>query len=231
MRSAKAIFIKQLKDTLKNRMVLIQFIIFPVMAFVMTELVAKADETIPNTLFVTMFAAMFVGMAPLIMTNTAIAEDKEHKSLRFLVMAGVKPYEYLLGIGGFVLLICSLVSIVFGLIGGFAGMEFVKFVSVLIIGSIASALIGSTIGILSKNQQAATAIGTPVFMILSFSPMLANFNEIIAKVANVFYTQQVNVIVNDFSTGMVKPLLIMLVNIIVLTILFVIAYKKKGLKK
>jgi ABC-2 type transport system permease protein len=230
MRSAKAIFIKQMQDTLKNRMVLIQFIIFPVMAFIMTELVAKADASIPNSMFVTMFAAMFVGMAPLVMTNTAIAEDKEHKSLRFLVMAGVKPYEYLLGIGGFVLLICSIVSVVFGLIGGFVGMEFVKFVSVLIVGSVASALLGSTIGILSKNQQAATAIGTPVFMILAFSPMIANFNETIAKVARVFYTQQVNVIVNDFSTGMLTPFLIILANIIVLTILFVLVYKKKGLK-
>jgi len=230
VRSAKAIFIKQMKDTLKNRMVLTQFIIFPVVAFVMTELVAKADATIPNSLFVTMFAAMFVGMAPLIMTNTAIAEDKEHKSLRFLVMAGVKPYEYLLGIGGFVLLICSLVSFVFGLIGGFTGMEFVKFVSVLILGSVASALVGSTIGVLSKNQQAATAIGTPVFMVLAFTPMIANFNETIAKVANVFYTQQVNVIVNDFSTGMIKPFLIILANIVILTVLFVLVYKKKGLK-
>jgi hypothetical protein len=60
--------------------------------------------------------------------------------------------------------------------------------------------------------------------------MLANFNETIEKVANVFYTQQVNVIVNDFSTVLIKPLLIMIANIIVLTILFVIAYKKKGLK-
>jgi ABC-2 type transport system permease protein len=67
-------------------------------------------------------------------------------------------------------------------------------------------------------------------MVLAFTPMIANFNETIAKVANVFYTQQVNVIVNDFSTGMIKPFLIILANIVILTVLFVLVYKKKGLK-
>ena len=230
MRSARAIFIKQLRDTFKNRMVLVQFIVFPIMAFVMTELVAKADDTIPNSMFVTMFAAMFVGMTPLMMANAAIAEDREHKSLRFLVMAGVKPYEYLLGIGGFVLLICSIVSVVFGLIGGFEGTELMKFIAVLIIGSIASALLGFTIGILSKNQQAATALGTPMFMVLAFSPMIAQFNETVEKVASVFYTQQVNILVNDSSASVAKPFLIIAANIAVLAVLFIVVYKQKGLK-
>ena len=230
MRSAKAIFMKQARDTFKNRMVLIQFIIFPIMAFVMTELIAKADETIPNNMFVTMFAAMFIGMAPLVMTNTAIAEDKEHKSLRFLVMAGVKPYEYLLGIGGFILLASAVVSVIFGLIGDFSAMEFVKFISVLLVGSVASALLGATIGIYSNNQQAATAIGTPIFMILSFSPMIAQFNTFVASITSVFYTQQVNMLVGDFSMDITKPYLIILANIMVLLALFIWSYRKKGLR-
>jgi len=230
MRSAKAVFIKQLRDTFKNRMMLVQFIIFPIMAMIMTELVAKADSEIPDTIFVTMFAAVFVGMTPLSMTNTAIAEDREHKSLRFLVMAGVKPYEYLAGVGGLVLLICALVSVVFGLIGGFVGMQLVYFVAVLILGSIASTLLGATIGMLSKNQQAATAIGTPVFMTLSFLPMIAQFNETVEKVASVLYTQQVNILVHDFSMNSTKPFLIIMANIVILIALFALAYQKKGLK-
>jgi len=230
MRSAKAIFIRQARDVLKNRIVLIQFIIIPIMAFIMTELIAKQDDAMPNNIFVTMFAAMFSGMTPLMITNTAISEDREQKSLRFLVMAGVKPYEYLLGIGGFVLTLCSLVSAVFALIGGFKGMEFFLFTVVLIFGCAASALLGATIGILSKNQQAASAVGTPVFMVLALSPMLSVFNETIRKAAYFLYTYQVNMLVSDFSAGIVKPLLIILANIVVLIVLFVIAYKRKGLR-
>jgi ABC-type Na+ efflux pump permease subunit len=40
MRNVKAIFKKQLKDIIKNMGVLVQFIIFPAVAFAMTELVA-----------------------------------------------------------------------------------------------------------------------------------------------------------------------------------------------
>jgi len=55
-------------------------------------------------------------------------------------------------------------------------------------------------------------------------------NETIGKFAGVLYTQQINVIVNDFSTDLLKPLLIIAANIAVFTVIFVIAYKKKGVK-
>jgi hypothetical protein len=60
--------------------------------------------------------------------------------------------------------------------------------------------------------------------------MIAGFNETIEKFAGVLYTQQINVIVNDFSINLLKPLLIIAANIVVFTVLFVVAYKKKGVK-
>jgi len=230
MRSVKAIFIKQAKDMLKNTMVLVQFIIFPAVALVMTELVAKSNETIPPNMFVTMMAAIFAGMALVTTTASVIAEDIERKSLRFLVMAGVKPHEYLTGIGGFILLAGSIVSVVFGLIGDFTGLEFAKFLTVMITSTAASVMLGATIGLLSKNQQAATALGMPIAMVLGFTPMIANFNVTVEKIANVLYTQQLNVIVNDFSANFAKAMLVIGANMIILLVLFVIAYKKKGLK-
>ncbi|MDR0983644.1 MAG: ABC transporter permease [Ruminococcus sp.] len=229
MRSAKAIFNKQLRDTFKNRMVLVQFFIFPIMAFIMTELVAKSDDTIPNNIFVTMFGAMFVGMMPLMTSAVAIAEDREHKSLRFLIMAGVKPWEYLFGIAGFFLLLSSIASVIFGLIGGFKGIEFFKFLIVLIIGAVASTILGAVIGIISKNQQAATALGMPVAMVFAFCPMISEFDKTVEKVSSIFYTQQINILVNDFSVSMMKPFLIIAANVVVFAILFIIVYSKKGI--
>jgi len=230
MRSARAVFVKQARDVLRNRMVLIQFILFPIMALILTELVAKSDDEIPATMFVTMFAAIFAGMTPLMATSTAIAEDREHKSLRFLVMAGVRPVEYLLGVGGFILLICSMVAVAFGLIGGFAGVELVRFVGVIILGCLASSLLGATVGIFSKNQQASTAMGTPIAMLLAFCPMLAMFNETISKVAGVLYTLQVDAVVSGTSDNLTHAFLIIAANIVVLAVLFVLAYRKKGLR-
>lgn len=230
MRSAKAIFIKQAKDIFNNPMVLVEFIIFPAVAFIMTELIAKSNSDIPDNMFTTMMAAIFAGMALITSTASVIAEDIEQKSLRFLVMAGVKPHEYLLGTGGFILLAGVVVSVVFGLIGSFTGAEFIKFITVMVTSTAASIILGASIGMLSKNQQAATALATPLAVILGFTPMIANFNKTIEKAASILYTQQLNVIVNDFSANFIKALTVIGMNIAVLLVLFMVAYKKNGLK-
>ncbi len=230
MRSAKAIFTKQAKDMLKNPMVLIQFIIYPAVALVMTQLVAKSNPDIPNNMFVTMMSAIFAGMALILSMSGVISEDMEHKSLRLLVMAGVKPHEYLLGTGGFILLAGAVVSLIFGLIGDFTAIELMKFLAVMLSGALASILLGAIIGMLAKNQQTATAIATPLAMILGFTPMISSFNTTVEKAASVLYTQQLNVIVNDFSANFGKALAVIGVNILVLLLVFVLTYRKKGLK-
>ena len=230
MRSVKTIFVKQAKDMFKNIGVLVQFIIFPVVALVMTRLIAIPNEDIPNGMFVTMMAAIFAGMGLIFSTALIIAEDIENKSLRLLVMAGVKPHQYLLGVGGFILFAGTVTSVVFGLIGGFAGLELLKFLAIMITAAASSIVLGATIGILAKNQQAASGISMPIAMVIGFIPMIANFNETIERIAVVLYTQQLNVIVNDFNANFTKAIAIMGVNISILTVLFALAYGKKGLK-
>ncbi|MCL2632007.1 MAG: ABC transporter permease [Coriobacteriia bacterium] len=229
MRSAKAIFIRQATDLFKNRLVMVQYIIFPVVAFIFTEMVAKADESIPDYMFVSMFAAIFAGMTLVATTAGVIAEDRENKSLRFLIMAGVKPHEYLLGIGGVILAASFLVSLAFALMGGFSAANFARFLTIMMLSSTASILLGASIGMLVRNQQAATAIGMPVAMILGFGPMLAMFNTTVEKIFSFFYTQQLNVVANDFTVDLTKPITIVLVNIAFLLVLFTVAYRKKGL--
>jgi len=230
MKSIGAIFYKQLRDLIKNRMVLIQFMVFPLVALIFTLMVARPNDSIPDTMFITMFAGIFAGMTLLTTTAGIIAEDRERRSLRFLVMAGVKPYQYLLGIGGVMLAASIVISAIFALMGGFTGMDLIKFMAAMVLGSIASILLGATIGIISKNQQTATSLAMPIGMVLGFTPMLALFNQTVGTIFNIFYTMQVNVLVNDFSTGFAKPGLIIGANVAIFAILFVIAYARKGLR-
>jgi ABC-2 type transport system permease protein len=230
MKSIKAIFTKQAKDMLKNPIALRPFLIFPVVALVMTELVAKGNDDIDNNMFVTMMAGLFAGFGLLQSASAAISEDIEKRSLRFLVLAGVKPHEYLLGVGGFLLLAGTLVSAAFGLIGGYSGIGFLKFFAVMVLGSFASITLGIAIGMFSKNQQAAAGLTMPVALIFGFTPMLAQFNGAVERFTWIFYTRQIDVIVNDFSASLARPLLVIAANIAVFTGLFVLAYKKKGLK-
>ena len=230
MRSIKAIFIKQAKDMIKNPSVLVMFIVFPAVALIMTELIAKSNQDIPNNMFVTMMAAIFAGMGLVTSSCAVIAEDIERKSLRFLIIAGVKPHQYLIGTGGFFLIAGAITSVVFALIGDFTIIETIKFLSVMIAGSATSIVLGALIGMLSKNQQAATALSMPIAVIIGFTPMVASFSETVEKYASILYTQQINVIVNDFSANFVQALMVIGINIVVLLMLFIITYRKKGLK-
>ena len=230
MRSIKAIFIKQAKDMIKNPSVLVMFIVFPAVALIMTELIAKSNQDIPNNMFVTMMAAIFAGMGLVTSSCAVIAEDIERKSLRFLIIAGVKPHQYLIGTGGFFLIAGAITSVVFALIGDFTIIETIKFLSVMIAGSATSIVLGALIGMLSKNQQAATALSMPIAVIIGFTPMVASFSETVEKYASILYTQQINVIVNDFSANFAQALMVIAINIVVLLILFIISYRKKGLK-
>ena len=230
MRSVQAIFTKQAKDMTKNFSVLIMFVIFPLVAFGMTHFVAQSNDDIPDTMFVTMMASIFVGMALIQSASTIIAEDREKKSLRFLVIAGVKPLAYLLGIGGVIFIASVFSSLAFGYIGGFSQDEFVAFMAVMMSGTIASIILGATIGIYAKNQQAATGLSMPIAIVLGFGPMVAQFNEGVENVVGFFYTYQINVVVNDFTAGLARPLIVIWANIALLGILFGLAYRKKGLR-
>jgi len=222
---AGAVFLKQGLDMRRNPMTLIQFLVFPVVAFVFTLLVARPDPDIPDTLFVSMFAAIFAGLSVTTTVAAVIAEDKERASWKFLALAGVRPQEYLLGVGGFVGAVGAVVALVFALMGGFPGVQFVRFWGVLVLGVVASVLLGATLGLLARNQQAATATAMPVAMILGFGPLLAQFNPALADVFAVFYTQRVASLANDPSADLVRPLLVIAANIAVLAGLFVLAYR------
>ena len=192
MRSVKAIYKKQLKDFFKNMAVLIQFIIYPAVGFAMTELIALGDEYIPDTMFVTMMSSIFVGMALIPTAAGIIAEDRATKSLRFMVMAGVKPPAYLLGVSGVVLSMGLLPSLAFTLIGRFSGYEFLLFMAVMMLGVIASTLLGLTIGIFVNNAQAAGGLAMPFALIFGFAPMVATFNAPMMRVTRFFYTLKIN---------------------------------------
>jgi len=230
MNSTKAIFLKQSKDMFKNFSVLIMFIVFPLVAFAMTMLIAHGNDDIADTMFTTMMAGIFIGMALIMSASAVIAEDREKKSLRFLVIAGVKPSSYLLGIGGVIFMASIFSSVAFGFIGGFNQNEFAAFMAIMLSGAIASIILGATIGIFSKNQQAATAMSMPIAMVLGFGPMAAQFNQQVERVFRIFYTHQINVVVNDFSAGITGPLIVIWINIVVLVVLFGLAYRKKGLR-
>ena len=228
MRNSMIIFKKQLTDTLKNKTVLIQFILFPVMTLIMENTVKM--EGMPELFFTKLFSVMYMGMAPLTSMAAIISEEKEKNTLRVLMMANVKPVEYLMGVGAYVWLICMAGAGVMAT--GFKSSEIPFYMLVMGTGFAVSVLAGACIGIFAKNQMVATSIYMPVMMILSFAPMLAMFNENIRSFSKIFYTQQIRNFLNDmsFCNAGKESVIILALNAALAVILFFIAFRKKGLE-
>ena len=228
MRSIHAVLAKQTTDIRRNRMVFLQFVIFPLIALAFTQLVAKPNPDIPDTMFITMFAALFAGMSVPVTMASLVAEDRERGSLRLLVMAGVKPVNYLVGTGGAIGAISLIVAIAFTVMAWFSPAQAAKFLLVIMLGVVCSVLLGAAIGLLAGNQQAGTAIAMSVAVLVGFGPMLAQFSPAAGKVTAFLYTMQVSRLANDPTSSLGRPLLIIAANGAVLAALAIVAYRARG---
>ena len=228
MRNVLVIIKKQLKDTLKNKTVLIQFIMFPLMTLVMENAISLPD--MPELFFTKLFSVMYMGMAPLTSAAAIISEEKEKNTLRVLMMANVKPWEYLLGVGTYVWILCMAGAGIMAT--GLPASDIPFYLGVMAAGFVISIALGACIGIFSSNQMTATSLFVPVMLVFSFSPMLAMFNDKIEKVARIFYTQQLRVLMNQMSFEGIKPesIMILSVNAVLAIALFFVAFKRKGLE-
>lgn len=226
MYKIQAVFRKQIKDTIKNKMVLINFILLPLMAVIFENAIVVED--LPPNYFVKMFATMYLGMSPLTAMASVISEEKEKCTLKALLMADVKGTEYLIGIGSSIFAASMLGAAVFGITGKYGGKELVQFLFIMGIGILTSLLLGAAIGAWSKNQMAATSITVPVMMIFSFLPLIAIFNTKVERVASITYSQQISVLMNNIGvSGIdVQSVTVIGLNILAVVILFSIAYKK-----
>jgi len=226
----RAIFWKQMKETFKNKAIFIQFVMFPVMTIIMENSV-KIEGMQPH-FFANLFAVMYVGMAPLTSMASILAEEKEKNTLRVLLMANVRPVEYLIGIGSYIWTLCMFGAAVIGVAGGYTGTVFGLYLLVMGFGILVSMVIGAAIGSFSKNQMMATSVTVPVMMIFSFLPMISMFNKTIANVARFTYSEQLRLLISGLGHLKVSPEMpiVLAVNAVVALGLFIVAYRRSGLE-
>lgn len=222
----RTILWKQLKDTITNKNILIQFLMFPCLTIIMEN--AIQIPNMPEHFFTNLFAIMYAGMAPLTSATAIIAEEKEKNTLCILQLYDVKAFEYLIGNAIYIISICMTGSFAMGITGGYTGMALLKFMLITFLGHLYSFLLGATIGIISKNQMTATSISVPIMMILSFLPMLSTFNENFKKCSKFIYSEQLHILVNNLKESHItmETGIILVCNFILITISFHITYKK-----
>ena len=92
---------KQTKDTLKNRIVFLQFFMCPALALVMEKFM-QAEGT-PPLFYLRMMSGMYITFAPITAMASIMSEEKEKNTLRVLIMSNVKAWQYILGTGIYVI--------------------------------------------------------------------------------------------------------------------------------
>ena len=229
MREAAAILRKQMIDTRKNRAVMIQFLLFPLITIIMSKTVNIQD--MPQNFYLMLFSVMYLAMAPISAMSAIISEEKEKGTLRALMMSNVSPFSYLLGVGVYVVSFCLLGTVLMSRICGMSGEEWRRYLALMAIGFLISTFLGAAIGVCAKNQMAATSLQVPIMCVLSFLPMIAQFNTTVAKVAKYFYTDQFYHLLVDGKSDKIstESLVILAVNGVLILGFFIVAYKKRGL--
>lgn len=224
-----AVMRKQINDTLKNKTILLQFIMFPVLTIIMANAV-KIDD-MPENFFVVLFGTMYIGMAPMTSMSSIISEEKENNTLRALMMSNVKAIEYLSGTSFYVIFLCIIGSLVIGLQGNYSNSELFNFMLFMTIGIIINTLIGAIVGVYSINQMVSTSISIPLMVVFSFFPMISTFNDSFKKVSKFIYSQQISDWINGVSDLSIatNAIVIVAVNAVISLILFIFFYSKKGL--
>lgn len=216
----KAIFMIQLKDTLKNMQILVLFLIYPLIGFIITKGIPEQP-----IYFISLFSTMHAVFTPIVSIVTILSEQKEKRVLQSLMFANVTSFEYIVSNGLFVFIFTILTSFLFFLT---TTLPVFNFLLAMMIGSIISILIGAAIALHTKNVAAANAISIPIAMLFAFLPMLAMFNETIKKMSYWLYSQQCStlLIANDNSSLNIETYYIFIFNFLIFLFLFICIYHK-----
>ena len=213
-RTIRALWLNQIKDVIKNREILIMFFVYPLVAAVMNS--AIPEQYAQGNMFIAMFGTMHMVFTPIVVTTSLISEEREKHTLRVLMMSNVKPVEYLISVGGFVFACTMLTGASFIFMGGYTGVEVTRVLLIMSVGCVTSMIMGGAIGMSSKSLTGANATAVPLGLLLSFGPMLSNFNQDIGKVSRFLYSQQINDLMNQpLMEGELERVVVIGINLLV----------------
>ena len=225
MRNIRAVFTKQVLSFFKNPSMYgapAFFLLLPIMfVFFVPGLAENAN------LVVAQFVVLFVGISMIGTASGFLAEDRATMNLRFMGMAGVKPYQYLIGTCVGLILISFVAIIAFSIIGGLWRdfVVFGNFIIVSMLGAICSMLLGIT---LSLTKLAPF---TMIFaMVLGIGPIFAEANDSLANIFEFVYTHRVNITILEYLYhDITETLRVIFLNMAILLVAFIFTSARRRL--
>ena len=223
MRKIKAVFIKQMLSFFKNPSMIGAPIAFLLIPFMILVLVPDTGDS--RGLIVSQFVVMFSGIAMIGTSAGFIMEDRATMNLRFMGMAGVKPFQYLIATCATLLVISLIANVLFGLMLMYPLEEMLNFLAVATLGALCSMMLGITLS-LSKLANFTGIIG----LILGVGPIFADANEFLERIFYFTFTHQVNTAVRGVvDVNYADTFQVIFINLAIIFVAFVIMNSRTGL--
>lgn len=223
-----AIFVKDYKEFSRNYAISIILIVPILFAF----LFRSAGPSLPGAI------GFLLNTSFMLLTCLAqaclIAEEKERNTLRSLMMTPATTLDVLIGKSTLVFVMSAVALAIATYILGYKPASIWTFVAAIILSIILYTAVGTICGLFSKSLLEASLSIIPAALVFTAPPVATLlFGDFpIFKVLD--YTPSIQLVLlldigsTEFTTGdLLKPLLIILVWTVVLTILSVVLYQRR----
>lgn len=225
---------KDVKSCLVNKNILVSVLIPIFFCILYRYLFSGLGDGMQG--FVLNISAIFsISIIPTSILPIMIAEEKEKYTLRSLMLARVRGYEFLLS----KILVCLGMTIVVStavfFIAGGKGEAYPAYIGAAMISAAGLCLLGALAGLLSKDQASAGTISAPLTLLTMLPPMFSGFNDTFEKISVVVPTTSFQTIYTAAEAGKsvltrsgVTAFIVCAVWVAGGAVLFNIFYRRKG---
>lgn len=233
LKRVNALFIKELRDFVRNPNVLIMLVLPLVFAILYGRMM---NGVLPGEYALGICLLISLSMIGCMVPAMIIAEEKEKNTLRTLLLSPLSPLEFLTGKALISLFICMATNVIVYFIIPPTGIGVFYYIVIAFLSSVASIFLGAVIGLISKNQMETGIIGFPVYMLMLMTPIFANINSTFKHIADFCYTYHSVVAINKICRGQgflatKVSLLVIIAWIMISAVLFILTCRKVKLDK
>lgn len=182
LRTIRALFKKDIKDTGKNANVLI-LLLLPVFFCVLYNLLDFGGEVLPPEFVLQLSVLMSLCLIPTSFLASIIAEEKEKNTLRTLTLSGVTGGEFLCSKALVTFLYMQGVNLVIFFVTGQPVDRLLWFFVCTTLTSVCMIFVGAFAGLLSKDQMSTSMIVVPFMLVFLIPPMFSGANDVLGTIA------------------------------------------------
>ena len=232
MRNTLAVFCKQWLDSSTVKSIVVQVLFYPAILLLFSFGDSFREES-THLAVLSAIAPVFIGSSPMLTVNSLIRDDKYSGALRALLLASVRPKEYMTGICLFMLVISAITSVLIGLTGGLPLQALPLFILAMTLAALLTVLLGCAASLKGANISNAAVLLSVFSLVNGMLPILETVYPAIHVITRFWYTQQIKDIIVNLCAGHTESLLLAFciigMNLLLILVALFFIYRKSRL--